>query len=131
MVIDSSAILAILLKEPERDRFLNVIATAPNRFMSVMSMIEIGIVARSRLGTRGFEQAVAILDAFAVDVVPLTRHLAELAVGAHQRFGRGHHPAKLNMGDCCSYALALDLGQPLLFKGNDFSQTDAQPALPL
>ncbi|NUB26150.1 type II toxin-antitoxin system VapC family toxin [Azospirillum brasilense] len=131
MVIDSSVVIAILLGEPERETFLDAIAAAPNRFMSALSVIEIGIVAHTRLGARGFEQALAILDAFAVDIVPVTRRHAEIALEAHQRFGKGRHPARLNMGDCCSYALAQDLSQPLLFKGDDFTRTDVALALPL
>ncbi|MDQ2104401.1 type II toxin-antitoxin system VapC family toxin [Azospirillum isscasi] len=73
----------------------------------------------------------AILNAFAVDVVPVTRRYAEMAVTAHQRTGKGRHPARLNMGDRCSYALACDLVQPLLFKGDDFTRTDITHALPL
>jgi ribonuclease VapC len=131
MVIDSSAIIAILLNETERSVFMQAIAGDSRRLMSALSVVEIGMVALSRLGEAGVERAARLLDAYSIEIVPVSHRQAQLALEAHTLFGKGRHPARLNMGDCCSYALARETGEPLLFKGNDFTQTDIRPALAL
>ena len=130
MVIDSSAILAILQDEPERQSFNQAIATAQQRRLSAASLVEITIVVETRFGSQGQRNLDLFLATAAIEVVAFERQQAELARAAFQRFGKGRHPAGLNLGDCYAYALAQALGAPLLFKGNDFSHTDVRVAYP-
>ena len=124
MVIDTSAIIAILTAEPETLRLAQVIATDPKRIMSSFSQLEASIVIEARKGESGGRELDLLLHRIKVDIIPLTTEMSQLALEAWRRFGKGKHPAKLNIGDCCAYALAKYSGEPLLFKGNDFSQTD-------
>ncbi len=96
--------------------------------MSVASLLEATMVVESRTRPPASFDLDALLDRFAIQLVPVTLEQAEAARVAWRRFGKGNHPARLNFGDCFSYALAKTTGEPLLFKGNDFSQTDIQPA---
>lgn len=128
MVVDTSALVAILLGEPEARRFGQAIATASRVVMSAATYVEFGLLARSK---RGFDTA-AIDDALSswhVEVVAVSPAQARLAVEAFGKYGKGQHPARLNFGDCFAYALAKERGEPLLFKGDDFAQTDIEPAL--
>ena len=124
MVIDTSAIIAILTAEPETKRLAHAIATDPKRMMSSFSLLEAGIVIETRKGESGGRELDILLHRTNIEVIPLTSDQTQLAQEAWRRFGKGRHPAKLNIGDCCSYALAKYSGEPLLFKGNNFSQTD-------
>ena len=126
MVIDSSALLAILRREPEERDFRNAIKLAPSRLISASTRVEIGIVALGRAGEAGLEQLRALLDALRVETVPLSADHAGLAIDAFRRFGKGRRPAGLTFGDCCSYALAKATGEPLLCKGQDFPRTDIE-----
>ena len=126
MVIDSSALLAILRREPEERDFRNAIKLAPSRLISASTRVEIGIVALGRAGEAGLEQLRALLDALRVETVPLSADHAGLAIDAFRRFGKSRHPAGLTFGDCCSYALAKATGEPLLCKGQDFPRTDIE-----
>lgn len=129
MIVDSSALMAVLLGEPERHRFVQAILGAPCR-MSAATFAEVGIVADQRSPELG-RQLDRLVDELAIDVVPLTPHHARLARGAYRRYGRGSgSPARLNFGDCLTYALASETGEPLLFKGDDFIHTDVLPAEP-
>ena len=128
MVIDSSALMAILRREPEERDFRNAIKLASSRLLSSPTRVEIGIVALGRAGEAGLEQAQALLENLKLETVPLSADHARLAIDAFRRFGKGRHPAGLNFGDCFSYALAKATGEPLLFKGKDFSQTDIKRA---
>lgn len=128
MVIDTSAIIAILQDEPERQAFNQLIAAAPHRFLSAVSLVEISIVIESRFGSEGKGDLDLFLQTAAVETISVNREQADLARDAFHRFGRGRHPAALNFGDCFSYALAKWTDSPLLFKGNDFVFTDLQPA---
>jgi ribonuclease VapC len=128
MVIDTSALMAILNREPEGRAFRDAIKLAPNRLISAATLVEAGIVAVSRKADAGLEELNALTLAMKLDVVPVTDEHATLAIQAFQRFGKGRHPAGLNYGDCFSYALAKATGEPLLFNGNDFFQTDAKQA---
>ena len=92
--------------------------------MSSFSLLEAGIVIETRKGESGGRELDILLHRINIEVIPLTSDQTQLAQEAWRRFGKGRHPAKLNIGDCCSYALAKYSGEPLLFKGNDFSQTD-------
>jgi len=130
MVIDTSAIIALLLGEPETADFVPAIAAASTRAMSAASYLESAIVILARSGPRALEKLDRLLDDLEIDVVPFGREHAALAVTAYQRYGKGSgHAADLNFGDCFSYALAKYRDEPLLFKGNDFSRTDLRGAV--
>ena len=129
MVIDSSALVAILRREPEEQAFRNAIKLASTRLLSASTRVETGIVALGLAGEVGLEQVDALLDTLRVETVPLSADHARLAIDAFRHFGKGRHPAGLNFGDCFSYALAKATGEPLLFKGDDFSQTDIRRAV--
>jgi ribonuclease VapC len=124
MVIDASALLAILLGEPEAQALAEAIAGDPKRLVGAVSALEAAIVIHARKGAAGVRELDLLLHTARVTVVSLDADQALLARSAQEKFGRGHHPAALNLGDCCSYALARASGERLLFKGNDFSQTD-------
>ncbi len=124
MVIDSSALLAILLIEPEKKEFINKITNDPKRLISSFTLLETGIVIEARKKDVGGRELDLFIHRSQIDVIPFTPEQSEIARQAWRKFGKGRHPARLNMGDCCTYALAKYSGEPLLFKGNDFDQTD-------
>jgi len=127
VIIDSSVLAAILFREPEAAAFAEAIANAPRRLMSTASYVEIGAVVDSRHDPVMTGALDAVIAASNIAMSPFTVAQARIARDAYQRFGRGSgHPARLNMGDCYSYALARDLGEPLLFKGRDFALTDIE-----
>ncbi len=128
MVIDASAIIAIVLEEPEAERMAAAIAAAGNRKMSAVNWLETLMVVEGRLGAASADDALLILRELEVEAVPFSRQQMIEARAAWKRFGKGHHPAALNLGDCCAYATALIMGEELLFKGNDFSRTDIPAA---
>lgn len=124
MVIDTSALVAILFDEPEAERFADAIEADPVRLVSAATLVECGILVEARRGeAAGRELDLALHRAHAT-VVPVDERQAEIARSAWRRYGKGRHPAALNLGDCFAYALSVDRGEPLLFKGNDFSRTD-------
>jgi ribonuclease VapC len=129
MVIDSSAVLAILLVEPERDRFRQAISADPVRLISSVNALEASMVIESRKGKAGGRELDLLFYRSGVEVVPSTAEHVEVAREAWRRFGKGNHPARLNIGDCFAYALSQVSGEPLLFKGDDFSRTDVRSAL--
>lgn len=129
MVIDSSALIAILRREPEEQAFRSAIKLASSRLLSASTRVETGIAALGLAGEVGLEQVDALLETLRVETVPLSPDHARLAIDAFRRFGRGRHTAGLNFGDCFSYALAKATGEPLLFKGDDFFQTDIRRAV--
>jgi ribonuclease VapC len=124
MVIDTSALLAILLGEPEAADFSRAIAADPKRLVSAFSALEAAIVILSRKGPAGTRELDLLLHSAGVTIVSFEADQALLARAAYEKYGKGYHPAALNLGDCCSYALSRSSGEPLLFKGNDFSRTD-------
>jgi ribonuclease VapC len=124
LVLDSSALIAILLGEPEHGAFLDLILSAEERRICSFSVLETGSVIQSRKGPSGRLIFDSLCDELLLDIVPFTAEHLRLARQAWERFGKGRHPAGLNLGDCCSYALARATGHPLLCKGNDFPQTD-------
>jgi len=128
MILDTSAMVAILYREPEADAFIRLIHDADGCRMSVASYVELSIVVESQLGPEGMRQAEAFFRRAGVMVEPVTIEQGELARQAFLDFGKGRHKASLNYGDCFSYALAKATGEPLLFKGNDFRQTDIMMA---
>jgi ribonuclease VapC len=128
MVIDTSAILAWLKDEPDRDRIVAGLEAHPIRRMSSVSLLEAQIVVRGREHPALLGKLDRFLEEIEVIVVPFNEPQARLAADAFQRYGKGQgHPAQLNMGDCAVYALAKTTNEPLLFVGNDFSQTDFEP----
>ncbi|MCP9785157.1 type II toxin-antitoxin system VapC family toxin [Cyanobium sp. N5-Cardenillas] len=129
MVIDSSAILAILQNEPERRSFNQAIQSAALRRLSAASLLELSIVLEARFGPDGQGDLDVFLAAAEIEVVSFDRNQAELARLAFRRFGKGRHRAGLNLGDCFSYALAKSLAAPLLYKGDDFIHTDLASAI--
>ena len=128
MIIDTSAVLAILFQEDDAQRYALAIARAESRKMSAASFLEAGIVVDNQLGAAAGRQLDALVARAAIEIEPVTREQAEVARQAYLDFGKGGHPAKLNFGDCYSYALAKVTSMPLLFKGEDFSQTDISAA---
>ena len=129
MVVDTSALVAILLREPDADRFSEAIAAASTRLMSAVTRVELSFVVESRKRLTGPENIVQALRDARIEIAAVTPQQAELAIEAFRRFGRGRHRAALNIGDCFSYALAKSTGECLLFKGEDFLQTDVESAL--
>ncbi len=127
IVIDTSAVVAILTGEAEARSLLESIALAPRRCMSAANLLEARLVLE--IG-RGFEpQRVSdLLTRWQVEIIGFEPADVELAFDAYNRFGKGRHAARLNMGDCAAYALAKSRGWPLLFKGEDFSLTDVERA---
>ena len=124
MVVETSAVLAILLEEPEAAEFAQLIEDAPTPLISAASVFEAGIVLLSRYGLEAWGDLQDFIEQGGLQVEPVTAEQAALAFEAYQRFGKGRHRAGLNFGDCFAYALCQATGQPLLFKGQDFSQTD-------
>ncbi|ACV05338.1 type II toxin-antitoxin system VapC family toxin [Kytococcus sedentarius] len=129
MIVDSSALVAILLAEPERQALLEAIQQAPEAAMTAASYLEVGMVVDGRGNPVLSRQYDALLEALGIEVVDTTAEQARVARAAHRDFGRGSgHPARLNFGDCLSYAAAVQDGVPLLFTGDDFIHTDVTPA---
>jgi ribonuclease VapC len=129
MVIDISAALTILLAEEEDDLFASAIDADPNRMMSAVSVLETSIVIEARKGPAGGRELDLLLHRGRIDIVPFDANQVELARDAYRRYGKGYHRAALNFGDCCAYALAAASGEPLLFKGDDFTHTDIPKVL--
>jgi ribonuclease VapC len=126
MVLDTSAILAILQDEPERRKFNEAIEAAETRSLSTASFVECSMILESRYGADGVRDLDLFIAKAQLSLVPVDEEQADLARRAFRNYGKGRHPAGLNFGDCFSYALAQALNEPLLFKGNDFNQTDIQ-----
>lgn len=129
MVIDSSALLSILLGEEDADKMVLAIAGDPKRLVSSVTLLETSIVVEARKGAAGGRELDLLIHSAQMEVVSLTSSQTELAREAYRRYGKGRYPAKLNMGDCCSYALARHSGERLLYKGEDFGKTDIPTAL--
>ncbi len=128
MIIDTSAVIAILEREAEADRFADLISGTAFTRISAVSLVEAGMVMRGRRSDGDVDVDAMKVDG-AIEVVPVDLAQARVARAAFARYGKGNHPAALNLGDLFSYALAKHLGEPLLFKGNDFSRTDITPAI--
>jgi ribonuclease VapC len=125
MVIDTSAIVAVALREPTRQRLLDVIEAANNRILSSASLVEAGMVLRARRGEHGLTELYQFVDKLVNEVVPFDEAQARRAIAAFARFGKGMgHRAQLNFGDCAVYALAALRGEAVLATGNDFAATD-------
>jgi len=124
MVIDTSAVVAILRDESEAERLELAIEADPVRLISAASLVECSIVLEARFGEVGSRELDLLIHKGGVDVAAVDATQAEIARLAYRRYGKGRHPAALNLGDCFAYALAQSSGEPLLFKGRDFELTD-------
>ena len=129
MIIDSSALIAILFNEREAVGFAQAMAGAETRAISAATVLEATIVSEGRGGTAQEGRVDQLLREARAEIVPVTADQARIAQEGWRRFGKGRHPAALNFGDCFAYALARERNQPLLFKGNDFTQTDVKAAI--
>jgi ribonuclease VapC len=129
MVIDTSAILAILLAEPERRGYIERIESDPVRLLSAASYLEAGIIIDDRFGYDGTRDLKLFLTEAEIVIEPVTLEQAEIARDAYRIYGKGNHPAGLDFGDCFAYGLAIATGEPLLFKGEDFARTDVPPCI--
>ena len=130
MVVDTSALVAILLGEPDAEQFARALSAAPVRLISAVTRVELSFVIEGRKGETGRADLDLLLRDGGFDIVSVTPQQATIAIDAFRRYGRGRHRAGLNIGDCFSYALAVATDHPLLFKGNDFIHTDLRAALP-
>jgi len=129
MVIDTSALIAILLNEAEAEAFAKAIAADPKRLISAFNLLETAIVIEAKKGEAGGIELDLLLHRARIETVAMSAEQTELARTAWRVYGKGNHPAGLNIGDCCAYALAKYSGEPLLFKGEDFALTDIPSAL--
>lgn len=128
MVIDSSAAVAILLGETSAYALAVKINADESRMMSAANALEAAIVIEDRYGPNGARDLDRLLSDLRIEIVPVTREHYDVAREAWRRFGKGRHPACLNICDCLAYALAKATGEPLLYVGNDFAHTDVTPA---
>jgi ribonuclease VapC len=128
MVVDTSALLAILQDEPERRAFNEAIEAADSRSMSVATFVEASIVLEARFGASGVRDLDLFVERAGIELVEVDVEQARTARRAFARYGKGHHKAGLNFGDCFSYALASVRGESLLYKGADFAHTDVSAA---
>ena len=126
MIVDSSAVLAVLLQEPDAEHYNEVILAAARLSMSSANFLESAIVIESRFGEAGGENLDAYAHRAGIELVPVTAEHAQAARRAWRRYGKGNHPAGLNFGDCFAYALAETMREPLLYKGDDFALTDIE-----
>ncbi|MGZ8160811.1 MAG: type II toxin-antitoxin system VapC family toxin [Methylobacter sp.] len=129
MVVDSSVLIAILLQEEDAAQYAQKLLDADQIYISAVSVVEASMVIEYKKGELGaikFDELIQLIDPV---VIAFDKRQAQLARNAWRKYGKGRHPAKLNFGDCCSYAAAQQSNMPLLFKGNDFSQTDIPSAL--
>ncbi len=129
MVVDTSALIAILLGEPETIFFVRMLAHDPKKMISAFNALESAIVIEAKKGEAGGRELDLLLHRARIEIIALNGHQIDLALAAWRKFGKAHHPAGLNIADCCPYALAKYSGEPLLYKGNDFSQTDIRPVI--
>ena len=128
LVLDTSAIMSILRQEDDAAQMAACIAAASSVCISAVTRLEAFTVAMAR-GDVGSQKLAELLSALSPQVIGFDEAQSNLAVTAVKAFGKGHHPARLNFGDCCAYAAAKALNLPLLYKGNDFAQTDIASAL--
>lgn len=128
MIVDSSAALAIVLGEPDADRFVRALTGAESCRMSVANFLEAAMVVEGRGGRAAGDEFDLLVERAPIELVEVTVEQAYAARRAWRRYGKGRHPAGLNFGDCFAYALAETTQEPLLYKGDNFSATDVEPA---
>ena len=124
MILDSSAVVAVVLREPDHERILDRLQSATRVSIGAATLLEAGIVLSSRLGEDARGRLARLLHEGAIDVLPVTDAHYAVAMDAWLRFGKGRHPAALNYGDCLAYAMAVVANEPLLCVGDDFPKTD-------
>jgi ribonuclease VapC len=129
MVVDTSALIAILLGEPDAESLAQALADDPKKLLSAFNALETAIVIETKKGEAGGRELDLMVHRARIEIVAMNVDQVELARSAWRTFGKGNHSAGLNIGDCCAYALAKYSGEPLLFKGRDFSQTDIPSVL--
>jgi ribonuclease VapC len=129
MILDTSAMAAIFFGEPELDLYVQAIHNAGTCRISAANFVELSMVLEGQIGPEAGRQCDIFFRRAEIVIEPVTLEQAHLARQAFLDFGKGRHPAKLNFGDCFAYALAKATGEPLLFKGQDFSKTDVTPAI--
>jgi ribonuclease VapC len=129
MVVDTSALVAIFLLEPEAEQFAHAILEAPRSAISAANLLEACIILDARVGHQDSSELDEFIASVGLEVEPVTVDQVRVARQAYRTYGRGNHPAALNFGDCFAYALAKTTGLPLMFKGDDFAQTDITPAI--
>lgn len=129
MIVDTSAVMAVLLEEPDAKTYLSILLDTEHVRMSEVTAVEAALVAFKRTGPLGEPKLDSILDECHIEIVPFDQHQLVHARAALRTYGKGRSPARLNFGDCFSYALAKATGEPLLFKGDDFTHTDIKSAL--
>jgi ribonuclease VapC len=131
MVVDSSALAAVLFGEEDRTRYMEALSASGRKIISAVNWLEIAMVAEARKGDPGSKALAGLMAVSGLEVIAFDVGQAEIAMDAYRRFGKGRHKAGLNMGDCAAYALAKLTNLPLLFKGGDFPKTDIAEAEPL
>jgi ribonuclease VapC len=129
LILDTSAVLAVLFAEPDAALYAKAISEAGSLRISAANFVEVSIVVEAQAGDGGVRQCDTFFRRAGITIEPVTEEQALLARQGFSDFGRGRHPAGLNFGDCFAYALSRSTGEPLLFKGKDFRRTDVQPAL--
>lgn len=129
MVVDTSALMAVLLAEPEAEAVLAALQASQVKLISMATLVEAKIVVARALGEPGLQHLDLLLQKAEIDPVPLHLEQVHWALRGWRQFGKGRHRAALNLGDCFSYALAMATAEPLLFKGDDFGLTDVASAL--
>ena len=129
MIVDTSAVAAVLFDEPDSARYAAAIAQAAGRRMSAANILEAVLVVEGRSGIAGGRELDVFMETAAIEIVPVTLEQVQAARVAWRRYGKGNHPAGLNFGDCFAYALSEISGEPLLYKGDDFALTDVESAL--
>ena len=129
MVVDTSALIAILFGEPETESLVKALVNDPKKMIGAFNMLESAIVVEAKKGEAGGRELDLLVHRARIEIIPLNGDQVELALAVWRKYGKGNHPAGLNIGDCCAYALAKYSGEPLLFKGKDFSQTDIRPVI--
>lgn len=129
MILDTSALLAILFDESDAETYARAIVAAEVPRISAANFVEAAIVIEAQTKNTSSRQLDALMRRAGIAIEPVTEEQAHIARQAYTDFGKGRHPASLNFGDCFAYALAKTTGEPLLFKGHDFAKTDIKPAL--
>jgi len=129
MVIDTSALVAILSNEADAPQFEAALERDATRLISAATLLETSIVIEARFGEVGGRELDLLIHKAQIEIEPFDQEQTEIAREAYRTYGKGHHPAGLNYGDCFAYALSIVRSEPLLYKGNDFSKTDIRSAL--
>jgi ribonuclease VapC len=129
VIVDTSAIVSIIMQEPDCDAFRAAVADALRVRISAATLLEATMVIEGRSGQEAGADLERWIAGVGIEICPVTERTARLAQEGWRRYGKGRHKAGLNLGDCFAYALAMERAEPLLFKGDDFAQTDVKAAI--